>query len=117
MWRGGGRLNISVAAPFVWRCLTGSAVAPFPQNLLWRSVSRRKRASMAEFQNVITDIVGLREIIGSSSYRVLNKVTDRIDQLAARSNASLVDLDSFTAPWRISDRGGDGSAGAGEVYS
>src|SRR3982750_3628680 len=29
MWRGGGRSNISVAAPFVWRCLTGSAVAPF----------------------------------------------------------------------------------------
>src|SRR6267154_4087278 len=30
MWRGGGRSNISVAAPFVWRCLTGSAVSPFP---------------------------------------------------------------------------------------
>src|SRR5262245_24191743 len=23
MWRSGGRSNISVAAPFVWRCLTG----------------------------------------------------------------------------------------------
>src|ERR1700693_5110911 len=30
MGRGGGRSNISVAAPFVWRCLTGSAMAPFP---------------------------------------------------------------------------------------
>ena len=30
MWRGGCRPNISVAAPFVWRCLTGSTVAPFP---------------------------------------------------------------------------------------
>src|SRR5215471_6085389 len=30
MWRGCGRPNISVAAPFVWRRLTGSAVAPFP---------------------------------------------------------------------------------------
>ena len=30
MWRGGCRSNISVSAPFVWRCLTGSAVAPFP---------------------------------------------------------------------------------------
>jgi hypothetical protein len=30
MWRGGGRLGISVSAPFVWRCLTGAAVAPFP---------------------------------------------------------------------------------------
>ena len=30
MWRGGCRSNISVAAPFVRRCLTGSAMAPFP---------------------------------------------------------------------------------------
>jgi hypothetical protein len=30
MWRGGGRPNISVAASFVWRCLTGSTVTPFP---------------------------------------------------------------------------------------
>src|SRR3954451_6549761 len=30
MWRGDGRLGISVSAPFVWRCLTGSAMAPFP---------------------------------------------------------------------------------------
>src|SRR6476646_6038791 len=30
MWRGGGRLGISVSAPFVWRCLTGAALAPFP---------------------------------------------------------------------------------------
>ena len=30
MWRGGCRLNVSVAASFVWRCLSGSAMAPFP---------------------------------------------------------------------------------------
>jgi hypothetical protein len=30
MWRGGCRSNISVAASFVWRCLNGSAMAPFP---------------------------------------------------------------------------------------
>ena len=30
MWRGGSRLGISVSAPFVWRCLTGAALAPFP---------------------------------------------------------------------------------------
>src|SRR3979409_1540204 len=30
MWRGGFRKNISVAASFVWRCLSGSAVTPFP---------------------------------------------------------------------------------------
>jgi hypothetical protein len=32
VWRGGCRPNISVAAPFVWRCLTGSTVAPFPHS-------------------------------------------------------------------------------------
>src|SRR6267143_1764057 len=30
VWRGGCRPSISVAAPFVWRCLTGSTLAPFP---------------------------------------------------------------------------------------
>src|SRR5712671_6252706 len=30
VWRSGGRPSIAVAAPFVWRCLTGSTVAPFP---------------------------------------------------------------------------------------
>jgi hypothetical protein len=30
MWRGGFRLNISVAASFVWRCLSVSTVTPFP---------------------------------------------------------------------------------------
>jgi len=32
MWRGGFRLNRSVAASFVWRCLNGSAVTPFPHS-------------------------------------------------------------------------------------
>src|ERR1700732_2411414 len=30
MWCGGVRYTISVAAPFVWRCLSGSTMAPFP---------------------------------------------------------------------------------------
>src|SRR3984893_9246950 len=30
VWGGGGRTNISVAAPIVWRCLTGSTMVPFP---------------------------------------------------------------------------------------
>jgi hypothetical protein len=30
VWRGDVRSNISVPAPFVWRCLTGSTMAPFP---------------------------------------------------------------------------------------
>jgi hypothetical protein len=30
MWRGGGRVGLSVAAPFVWRCPSTRAVAPFP---------------------------------------------------------------------------------------
>jgi len=32
VWRGGCRPNIAVAAPFVWRCLTGSTLAPFPHS-------------------------------------------------------------------------------------
>jgi hypothetical protein len=30
MWRGGVRSTMSVAAPFVWRCLSGSAITSFP---------------------------------------------------------------------------------------
>ena len=30
MWRGSSRTGLSVAAPFVWRCLSTLAVAPFP---------------------------------------------------------------------------------------
>jgi hypothetical protein len=30
MWRGGSRFGMSVAAPFVWRCPSNLAVAPFP---------------------------------------------------------------------------------------
>jgi len=30
MWRGDVRWNISFVAPFVWRCLNGSTMAPFP---------------------------------------------------------------------------------------
>ena len=30
-WRGGGRLSISVSAPFGRRCLSGSTMAPFPR--------------------------------------------------------------------------------------
>jgi len=56
---------------------------------------------MVEFQNVITDIAELREIIGSPSHRVLNKVTDRIDELAARFIAA--------SPFAvIASRNGDG---------
>ena len=30
MWRGGGRPGMCVSAPFVWRCLSGSSITPFP---------------------------------------------------------------------------------------
>ena len=30
MWRGGCRSNISVSASFVWRCLSGATMTPFP---------------------------------------------------------------------------------------
>src|SRR5271155_4720427 len=31
VWRGDVRLSMSVSAPFVWRCLSGSTIAPFPR--------------------------------------------------------------------------------------
>src|SRR5438105_15352287 len=34
MWRGGSRLGLSVAAPFVWRCPSNLAVTPFPHPLI-----------------------------------------------------------------------------------
>ena len=30
MWRGGLRCSLSVAAPFVWRCLKSRTITPFP---------------------------------------------------------------------------------------
>ena len=30
VWRGGFRSNISVSASFIWRCLSGSTMTPFP---------------------------------------------------------------------------------------
>ena len=30
MWRGGLRFSLSVAAPFVWRCLNSCTITPFP---------------------------------------------------------------------------------------
>ena len=30
MWRGGLRYSLSVAAPFVWRCLNSCTITPFP---------------------------------------------------------------------------------------
>ncbi len=30
MWRGGGRIGLSVSAPLVWRCLNSRAMTPFP---------------------------------------------------------------------------------------
>ena len=30
MWRGGLRCSLSVAAPFVWRCLNSRTITPFP---------------------------------------------------------------------------------------
>ena len=32
MWRGGRRSGLSVSAPFVWRCPSNLAVAPFPHS-------------------------------------------------------------------------------------
>jgi integrase len=46
MWRGCCRLNISVAASFVWRCLSGSTMTPFHTPLIGRveGLARRCRS-------------------------------------------------------------------------
>ena len=46
MWRGDGRLGLSVAAPFVWRCPSNVAIAPFPRAVL--TAGRDKAKAMAE---------------------------------------------------------------------
>jgi hypothetical protein len=51
MWRGDGRSNISVAAPFVWRCLRREADAITHQTI------RRQVLSIA------TDYDGLAKIV------------------------------------------------------
>jgi uncharacterized protein len=59
---------------------------------------------MAEFYNVITDIAGLREIISSPSHLVLNKVTDRIDELGGAVHRSLALRGNRLAQRRRSSR-------------
>src|ERR1700727_2976622 len=47
VWRGGVRLSMSVSAPFVCRCLSGSAVAPFPHPA--------HRTGQADFPHPLSD--------------------------------------------------------------
>lgn len=50
MWRGGDRSGLSVAAPFVWRCPSNLAVAPFPHPA--RRTGRADFPHPALFQNI-----------------------------------------------------------------
>src|ERR1700757_1765083 len=69
MWRGGCRPNISVAAPFVWRCLTGSTVAPFPHTGWAEAV-----ACLRLPQNVACRFPALRSSgVGSQHYESLQR--------------------------------------------
>src|SRR5262245_1363763 len=47
MWRGGGMLGMSVSAPFVWRCLSGSTKLRFHIPLIERSV-RISRTALSD---------------------------------------------------------------------
>jgi hypothetical protein len=48
MWRGGLRSDLSVAASFVWRCLTSLAITPFPHPA--RQTGRADRPHPAFFR-------------------------------------------------------------------
>jgi hypothetical protein len=67
MWRGGVRSGISVAAPFVWRCLTGLTIAPFPHQSRKVTMSdnqersRSAAASSARMTKKGSPEVGTRE--------------------------------------------------------
>jgi hypothetical protein len=57
MWRSGCRLNIAVAASFVWRCLSGSAVAPFPHpGLHTRAVTVYRDTLSEGFSHFVTSM-------------------------------------------------------------
>ena len=70
MWRGGCRSNISVAAPFVWRCLTGSALTPsphpahrtghadLPHPALGQDTTPRSRATPSAIPNTLPELIG-----------------------------------------------------------
>jgi hypothetical protein len=61
VWRSGGRPSIAVAAPFVWRCLTGSTVAPFPHppgHRRWSPAPGSHRTWRADFPHQRSSEVG-----------------------------------------------------------
>ena len=71
MWRGGCRPNISVSASFVWRCLSGSTMTPFPHpahrtghaNLPHPALGQASRLSFRvqrhlQFLNTLSELIG-----------------------------------------------------------
>src|SRR5271170_4435592 len=60
MWRGSCRLNISVSASFVWRCLSGSALTPFPQPA--------HRTGHADFPELAHDYLSQSAILATAAW-------------------------------------------------
>src|ERR1700737_28227 len=93
MWRGGCRLNISVAASFDWRCLSGSTMAPFPH-----PAHRGGRYVMPETRKLAailcSDVVGYSRLAGSDEDRTLARLralrSDLIDPTIAIHNGRVV---------------------------
>src|SRR6266436_1847843 len=62
MWRGGVRSTMSVAAPFVWRGLSGSAITPFPH-----PTHRTQQASGYNWRALVeADIGRYKRVIGEA---------------------------------------------------
>jgi hypothetical protein len=76
VWRGDVRLSMSVFAPFVWRCLSGSAVAPFPH-----PAHRTGRADLSG-SSAIAGFRPHRESIGRNLLDPLGEILDGWPRLA-----------------------------------
>src|SRR6267154_937316 len=82
MWRGFCRSDISVSAPFVWRCLSGSTVAPFPH-----PAHRTGRADFPHLRAMVQLTVFARQIHTNPSTFVL-EVRIQVNAWNASINSS-----------------------------
>ena len=81
MWRGGCRSNISVAAPFVWRCLTGSALAPFPHpaHRTWRADFPLSHCPLwRQYRSLVTGAAVFDETEFAVSWRIHTKQRNQV---------------------------------------
>jgi len=107
VWRGDRRPGLSVAAPFVWRCLTSQTLAPFPHPA--RRTRRADFPQRALFQSIKpSHSNGWRASAAGVSVPVLRRGTGRnigdIPFPACRAYASTRSADVALHSCRFGDR-------------